>query len=548
LLHGQAHWSDKMQAIELRAIGEDEMGDHGRIAAMAWFKPRKRTLLAPFGVGTVDQTLLSVLQTRHFFVRLFGLSHKVIIFDEVHAYDTYMNTLFQRLLAWLRCIGASVILLSATLPAKTRGELIEAYVGNRASLDGVAYPALTMASAGDTKPRTIPLPPPDSYTLHLDSILSQTPEAIVDYLRNKLAKGGCAAVICNTVKRAQTVYRAIKDAEIVPADELILFHARFPPIWRQAIEDKVLAKFGKPEKDKPDQRPHKAIVVATQVIEQSLDLDFDLMITDSAPVDLLLQRAGRLHRHLRKNRPAHLPRCLTITQPEIEDSIPKFGPDAYVYDEYILLRSYFALRAHMDDGLCIPDDTRALIEKVYGSLDQMDELTTDERKALINAERKIKQSQRKAQIKANQRLVRRPDYEDLLGDRSLGLEEDNPDVHQTLQAFTRLIPPSISLACLHQGETGIFLEPDLTGETIDLDRTPNRQTSKILAQYTITLTRQDVVKHFQEQTPPVAWRKEATLCHYRCVLFHNGQYKLPGTPITLRLTHEFGLEILEEVT
>ena len=106
--------------------------------SMTWFLPRKRSLLAPFGVGTVDQSLISVLQTRHFFVRLFGLSHKTVIFDEVHAYDTYMSTLFQRLLAWLRAVGASVVLLSATLPAQTRRELVQAYAGNNADVPDAA--------------------------------------------------------------------------------------------------------------------------------------------------------------------------------------------------------------------------------------------------------------------------------------------------------------------------------------------------------------------------------------------------------------------------
>ncbi len=112
LAHSQARWFQDVR--ELRLETTEEVAD-GTVAVMSWFLPRKRTLLAPFGVGTVDQTFLSVLETRHFFVRVFGLSHKTVIFDEVHAYDTYMSTIFCRLLRWLRAIGTSVILLSATL-------------------------------------------------------------------------------------------------------------------------------------------------------------------------------------------------------------------------------------------------------------------------------------------------------------------------------------------------------------------------------------------------------------------------------------------------
>ena len=138
-------------------------------------------------------------------------------------------------------------------------------------------------------------------TLQLSWEVGRDPAEILAYLQQELTAGGCAAVICNTVRRAQDIYRILDDARQnglldIPKDDLILFHARFPPVWRQEIEQTVLDKFGK-----NGHRPHKAIVVATQVIEQSLDLDFDLMLTDLAPVDLIIQRAGRLHRHQRPN-------------------------------------------------------------------------------------------------------------------------------------------------------------------------------------------------------------------------------------------------------
>src|SRR5207248_9773559 len=97
------------------------------VVAAEWFTHRKRGLLAPFGVGTVDQVLLAVLQTRHVFVRLFGLAHKTVVVDEVHAYDAYMTTLLERLLEWLGALEAPVVLLSATLPRERRDRLARAY-------------------------------------------------------------------------------------------------------------------------------------------------------------------------------------------------------------------------------------------------------------------------------------------------------------------------------------------------------------------------------------------------------------------------------------
>ncbi|KAA0272959.1 MAG: CRISPR-associated helicase Cas3' [Chloroflexi bacterium] len=151
LIHGGALLKDLAQTENI--YDEDKPDSQGGIRAESWFLPRKRTLLAPFGVGTVDQALMSVLQTRHFFVRMFGLQSKVVVFDEIHAYDTYMSELFKRLLQWLRQIGISVILLSATLPEKTRRELTAAYLGAEAvDLPPAEYPRLTLASGRPPAP------------------------------------------------------------------------------------------------------------------------------------------------------------------------------------------------------------------------------------------------------------------------------------------------------------------------------------------------------------------------------------------------------------
>ena len=313
LVHSQAQWRDDVRTLRI-ATTDERQG--GTIAAMSWFLPRKRSLLAPFGVGTVDQALLSVLQARHFFVRLFGLSHKTVIFDEVHAYDTYMSTIFQRLLGWLSAMGTSVIILSATLPAETRQKLLRAYAGDPSiPLPDVLYPAISWATEDRVEVR--PLEAPAQRTVALEWS-NRSVETITQRLANELREGGCAAVICTTVKRAQEVYLALKKADIVPPEDLMLFHARFPFVWREKIEQQVLDRFGK-----NGNRPTKAIVVATQVIEQSLDLDFDLMITDLAPVDLVLQRAGRLHRHEPRVRPEPLsaPR-LVIVRPDERDGVP----------------------------------------------------------------------------------------------------------------------------------------------------------------------------------------------------------------------------------
>ncbi len=536
LIHSQARWRKDLQTLQLQTV--DELED-GNVAAMSWFLPRKRTLLAPFGVGTVDQALLSVLQTRHFFLRLFGLSHKTVVFDEVHAYDSYMSTIFQRLLGWLRLLGASVVILSATLPQRMRHELVQAYLGEAISSPRKSnYPALTWAMGESSG--IIPLERTQERTLALEWV-DRDPQAIVTLLRSELSDGGCATVICNTVRRSQELYRGLREAGIVPAGDLHLFHARFPMAWREGIEHRVLADFGK-----GNERPDKAIVVATQVIEQSLDLDFDLMISDLAPADLLIQRAGRLHRHRRDTRPT---RCLTprllIARPDDVDGTPDFGRDAYIYEAYALLRSYLALQGRQ--SLTVPGDTESLIETVYGEEELPSDLLTPEiEEKLAQALEELRRHQEKDVFQAETKLVPPYDSDDLLGLRSLALEEDNPDLHRAFRALTRLAPPGVSLVCLHRTAEGVALEPGGSGSVIDPGKQPDDELTRELAQRAINVTTWPVVEYFLAQQPPSRWKDSPALRFHRLAIFDKGVCALEGASYVLRLTRELGLEIDKE--
>ncbi len=533
LAHGQAVWSDDVRDIALQRVGDS---DKDRVAAMAWFRPRKRTLLAPFGVGTVDQTLMSILQTRHFFVRLFGLAHKVVIFDEVHAYDTYMNTLFHRLLTWLNAIGTSVIILSATLPAKTREELLAAYAGQGLGEHKPLYPALALANT--SQHRVVSLPGPEKYTLQIAWSVGRSPDAIAAFLKGELGQGGCAAVICNTVRRAQDVYRAIKNAGIVSDDDLILFHGRFPPVWRKGIEASVLAKFGKGV-----DRPSKAIVVATQVIEQSLDIDFDVMITDLAPVDLLLQRAGRLHRHKRNERYG-LPRRLVIAEPEKDgNGLPRFENDKF-YGEYILLRSYLALREKT--AILMPDETPALIEAVYD--DEAMLPFPDERWEIANRQYHdaFRNAEREKKRKAGRFLVLEPSKSRYL-EANAGLEEDDPTMHTAFRAQTRDIDLSLTVICFHKkpnGQIGVYNE---AGNFVPVDPdgdTSYRQT-RLLLQNAVSIQHKGIVFPLLEQKIPDSWQQEASLRYCRYLVFEGGVSRdIAG--YTLTLTPEVGLSIIKQ--
>ncbi len=195
----------------------------------------------------------------------------------------------------------------------------------------------------------------------------------------------------------------------------------------------MLSKFGPNLDDKKlpnPNRPKIAVVIATQVIEQSLDLDFDVMISDHAPADLLLQRAGRLHRHAANKAMRKHADVLWIAESEAKDGIPAFASgDTYVYDEYVLLRSWLALKQRTKQQVVLPEDVSALIEQVYGEL-SMGELPAAIVAMLARAKQEMDVETIEAEDTAEVSLIREPDYKHLLfKQRNHELDEDNPDLN-----------------------------------------------------------------------------------------------------------------------
>jgi CRISPR-associated endonuclease/helicase Cas3 len=344
-----------------------------------WLQGRKKGVLASFVVGTVDQTLFTALKSKHLMLRHLALAGKVVVIDEVHAYDTYMSSYLDRALHWLGAYGAPVVLLSATLPAKRREQMIAAYRSGQAAAaarpavpaeavpeDG-AYPALTAASVDRVK--RYPTPASGRRTSVRLERLDDDLDELADLLDDALAEGGSALVVRNTVTRVQETGRFLTDR--FGAEHVTVVHARFLAVDRAENDKRLLASFGPPGAD----RPVRHIVVGSQVVEQSLDVDFDLLVTDLAPVDLVLQRMGRLHRHARGDdqgdRPPRLraARCL-ISGVDWAQTPPKpVAGSRMVYGEHPLLRSLAVLSPHIDGGLPVqlPDDIAPLVQTAYGT-------------------------------------------------------------------------------------------------------------------------------------------------------------------------------------
>ncbi len=537
LAHGGARLFEDYATTPANVHDEDD--DRGAIAAGEWFvRSSKRVLLAQWGVGTIDQSLMSILQVKHVFVRLFGLAGKPVVIDEVHAYDTYMTGLLERLLEWLAALGSPVVLLSATLPATRRQQLMAAYrrgLGLAPAVPQAAeYPRLTWTSRTGSGGEHFGANPNAARTLALNRV-EDSDEAVADLLKTELASGGCAAVVCNTVGRAQQLYLLLRKDGAFAGNELGLFHSRFLAKDRKAIEERCVKHFGPPENgaEPTESRPPLYVLVATQVIEQSLDVDFDVMVTDLAPADLLLQRSGRLQRHRRDRRKGGPP-TLHVRWPDLDaDGLPELDPgSSAVYDPHILLRTWSALK---DRGVIrIPDDVEGLIEGVYAEGEEPPEGGDGTLLARWNETWEALQRKKDYEDReARQRRLASPNSQGFITRFLADPREDDADLHPALQALTRLAVPSVSVVLLAPGET----VPSVVGRD-DVIR---------MLQRTVEVTHRGLVPVLQRIEPPVSFARSPALRRHRCfTLDETGTARVEGW--VLEYGADIGLRVSKEAT
>lgn len=522
LIHGQADQHSLYREMQAQPNRE---GNENGLTAAAWFQNRRRALLAPFAVGTVDQAMLAAMQTRHHFVRQYGLSHKTIIFDEVHAYDTYMNQIVERLLNWLDALHSPVIMLSATLPRTARASLLAQVGATYDPQSDRPYPRLTVVN-NDRSVQIYSLPSPQTRRLHIHLLETDN---LTAWLAPTYAQGGCIAVICNTVNEAITLAHELRCSPEINPEDVLLFHARTPSAWRHETEESVLRYFGK-----NGERPHRTILVATQIIEQSLDLDFDLMITSVAPIDLLIQRAGRLHRHAYRNRPNHLAEpVLVIRSPHFdENGVPDFGVDEAIYARYILLKTWELLHGCVE--LRFPDDVDSLIDTVYS---ETAAISTGGNaaysNALASAYADMTLRDTGQTFRGTQYCIRAPHDEFLIGTNSLDLPDDERNIK------TRDMRPGIDIICMRDAQSAECLPPLV-------DRIPTHDEVNRLLQFRITVHNKALLSALEKLPTCPYWQRTPQLRYARPVVFENNLYRIPGSTYMLRLTPFYGLEILQE--
>ena len=360
LAHGKRNFNKAFQRLADSGQRRTAQGKiEASIQCSAWLaSSRKRVFLGQIGVCTVDQVLLSVLPVRHKFVRGFGLNKSVLIVDEVHAYDAYMHGLLGEVLRRQKATGGSAILLSATLHAGARAKLLEAWESIGA--DDAPYPALWHATQGAADCLTVPddqCPIRREVKTECLKLPGAFPDdVLLDRIVSAAESGALVAVVVNLVDDAQRLARLLRGRATLPVD---VFHARYRFMDRQQKEQATLDHYGRNA-----QRDSGRILVATQVVEHSLDLDFDWMLTQICPVDLLFQRLGRLHRHQRDKRPDgfDVPRCTVLS---VEDA--DYGLHKLIYgNTRVLWRTEQLLGG--DGKIVFPGAYRDWIEQVYSSV------------------------------------------------------------------------------------------------------------------------------------------------------------------------------------
>lgn len=366
LVHGKSVLNENFTKLPHKIDIDNDL--EAGVMVNQWFVGPKTAILDDFVVGTVDQLLLLALKKKHLALRHLGFSGKVIVIDEAHGFDSYMQSYLCRALEWLGQYHIPVVILSATLPSSKRMAFMNAYLNESSDnidseiKNSLAYPLVSYSDGNKMK--------------IIDSFKSvgKSKNVKINYLNDNdlipkmqdlLSDGGICGVIVNTVYRAQSLGKQL--IRIFGKENVDVFHSSFIAADRLAKEKNLLNIIGKNNKN----RPKLKIVIGTQVLEQSLDIDFDVMVTDLAPMDLLLQRIGRLHRHEvnDKLRPLKLSNSKCYVLGTSKNYEYELGA-SYIYGDALLMRTQFYLK----ENILLPVDISNLIQEVY-NFDNPIELT-----------------------------------------------------------------------------------------------------------------------------------------------------------------------------
>lgn len=350
--------SYKPELLTSKAIFVENKADEGQEEMEDWVRNSYYKMSYPFSVGTIDQLLRGVRKEKYGLISLFAVLSRVVILDEIHSYDSYMLSILKAFLQFCREFGTPVVMMSASLDKDTKKELVTAVSGVTYEPSD-AYPLLTYGV--ESKIKEVPVNCWHStIEKHYELVpIMQDTTAIAYHVFGLLEEyGGCIACMCNTVKDAREVYRHL--SEMVGSEtELVLFHARFYEDDKNRKAGELIRKLGRDR----SARPERCVVVCTQIAEQAIDIDFDILCTQLAPIDLVIQRIGRQGRHSDKGTVrdhTHIGTQVYIYTP----SDGKYGPSGKVYEPSVLWETEKLLKS--GNEIRIPENIRPFVDEVYG--------------------------------------------------------------------------------------------------------------------------------------------------------------------------------------
>ncbi|WP_405849141.1 CRISPR-associated helicase Cas3' [Streptomyces sp. NBC_01518] len=504
-----------------------------------WLRGWDRALLAQFTVATHDQALMAALPVRFSALRLLALSGRTVIVDEAHALTPFMQQMLGRLLHWLGALGCPVVLLSATLPARISADLVRKYLAGAGhphrSTDGLdcrpAYPGWLFAAAPDASVTRMHAPAgeaharrhrrtaslclhPVRHPSHTDPEHAPVRETRLERVSAEIAPvirgGGCAAVVCATVADAQDTYQHLSDTLAPPGGaegQLLLLHARLPGHQREALTRLIRDRLGP-----AGERPDRLVVVTTTLLDMSLDIDVDVMVSDLASLDRLLQRLGRLWRFDNLwgpdsgRRPAWMRRHagprLAVLQPTDHQGRTLI-PAAWRTLEPAFLThataAHLASRPERTLTLTLPDDVQDLVETVHG------DATALAHSADLQQRHTAYQGRRRGEEHLSAlHLV--PTWRDTLSLSDLHRQRLHPrDAATRLGAMPRRLLP------LYRTPSGrLALDPAGT-RPLSLDREPSTAMIRTILEHTLPVPAAWVADRRREHQAPAVWKKHALL-------------------------------------
>ncbi len=557
---------------DVRGIGIDGAAhsDEALTVVHPWLSGHKKAILAEFVTSTIDHVLLGGLKSKHLALRHLGLTQKIVVIDEAHASSDFMNVFLEIVLEWLGYYGVGVVILSATLHQDLRQRFAWAYMngldesGLLASEDeldtyaldapgtDVGYPRITRIQADGVSVRGVAAALPPSTVTVVAEPCGTDPGAVADLVDSLYGNGGCVLVVRNTVGTAQSLYEELRRRH---GEDVLLMHSRFTAADRLANDQRLLGAFGKQSAD--THRPDKAIVVATQVVEQSLDIDFDVLISDVAPVDILLQRIGRIHRHGGRTRPIGMtePVCHVIGMPTDTTAGPELDRgSSYVYGEWALLRTALVLRtAAGPEGMPVhlPEDVGHLVEEAFSG----DYLVPEAwRSAYDKAGKEREKKLEKARADARTFLLAPPPGSSRSSatlDGWLSLSAEADDEGRAGYAKVRDGDDTLDVILVEERDGALRLLPGtgLADSTlIPTDRVPKWNVARALAMSTVKLPASltyprivdrviaDLTKNYWQ-----AWQESPRLAGQLVLVLHEGEAEVAGKRITY--SQETGLRV-----